>query len=899
MLLSTKLHKPCLPQGFLSRTHPLQALDEAADKRVCLVCAPAGYGKTTLLVDWLEQRRRKAAWLSLEASENEPFAFWFGVCSALGQLDSRFFERVWPQFSEAGNDPWPGIHSLLSELQAYSRSWAADRRLYLVLDDFHVLDNADLHASFDWFLDHTPDLLRVILASRIQPGLSLARRRMAGHCQILTESALRFDQGDVEHLLADTFHLSLSADQVQQILARTEGWAAALQLTALAWQENGSNTPAAQRLDPEPQALSDYLMAEIFQRQPQSVQAFLTRIARLPRFSAALCDAVLQEQDGNAMLDYLVRHNLLIQPLDEQRHWYRLHDLLRDWLQSLPLPAPEEKDIRRRAALWLQDQGDSFEAFEQWIALKAWPEAARLVTLHFLAWWQQGLLPRAESGLRQFPGDWQTANPWLRYLEAFILFQRGELTNASQALHEAEHRFRNAPYWAPAEETLFNTKEGLPEAVLAEFPLHLASLRAHIARLHGDIETAITLSQELEQTTSLSDSPLLDWTLCGCCTDHFFRLNPPLARDYGIRALHRARRNHNASCQVVTLAWLVTTLVHQGEAREALAWIERTQQEIGPGWEANAWAPSIPHQRAVVLREQNQLEAATEWLDHAFAMVTERLMPQVLIYFEFLRWQLALNRGDFETAQAAIDRIQHWHYQQDGQTWHYATLEPDLMHALLRAAQGQAEPLLAWAQSFDPTPPPTPNWQHFAKLAIWLRVQVDLGQDITEPLARFREQADAGGIVVWQVKAALLEHHQFQHRAPKATKAAMHRALHLSIKHDQLRTFLDDGPGLVPGLRDCLDDRPVAKEAARILTAMGVEVPLPTQASESLTDRERQVLASLESGKSNPELARELNVSLSTVKAHLRNIFAKLGVRNRTQAITRARKFGLQVNAKT
>jgi LuxR family maltose regulon positive regulatory protein len=892
MLLATKLLKPRLPSGFLSRTRPLQALDDATEKPLCLVCAPAGYGKTTLLVDWLEQRRKRAAWLSVEASENDAVAFWFALCSALSQLDPRFMENVWPQFTDTGEGTRPGIHALVNELWAWSRSWAANDTIYLVIDDFHVLKEPGLLSSFDWFLDHLPNKLRLILASRTRPSLSFARRRSAGQCKTITEDSLRFTREGTEQLFTEHFNLPLSADQVQNILARTEGWPVALQLTGLAWQEGAHGGSMPEPTLDEAHGLSEYLMAEVFQRQPEAVQSFLIRIARLPRFSAGLCDALLQRRDSEGMLEYLVQQNLLIQALDEQRQWFRLHDLFRDWLKTQPLAESEDNDLRLRAARWLQDEGYSYEAFEQWIALKAWGDAARQVTLHFLVWWQQGWLPRAESGLRQFPRAWRVANPWLRYLEGFILFQRGELINAAQALREAEHCFNHQRHWAIGGEALFAGEESLTDSVRAEFPLHLASLRAHIARLEGDIQTAIELSEGLQKAVQFSDSPFLDWTLAGCCTDRFFNMNLPLAREYGVKAIHQARRNHNPSCQIASLAWLVPTLIHQGECKEAMAWIDRTQASIGPGWRTNVWAPNLPYQRAVILREQNQLDAAANFLDEALAMVTDQLMPQCLVYFEFLHWQIALNRGDFDTAETAIERIEYWHFRQDVSDWHYMVPEPELMRALLRAAQGHIESLLAWTYHFDPALPPTPSWLDFARLAVWLRVQVDLGGDIAHPLSRFRAQVEAGGVLTWQVKAALLDHRLAQQENRESAKPFMHKALWLSLQHNQLRTFLDDGPGLTIGLQGCLDDQGVGKEAGRILAAMGVEVPRQARANEPLSERERQILALLESGRSNPELARELGVSLSTIKAHLRNIFVKLGVKNRTQAIARAGKFG-------
>jgi len=892
MLLTTKLLRPGLPAGFLTRNPPLIALDEATASQLCLVCAPAGYGKTTLLVDWLEQRRNHSAWLSLDASENDAVTFWFALCTALYQLNPRFINNVWPHFSDTSEGIESGIHQLINELWAWSRSWVANDVLYFVIDDFHVINDANLLSSFDWFLDHLPTSIRIILVSRTQPSLNLARRRMAGKYRMVGDETLKFCREGAAQLLTEHFKLSLTPDQIQQVMARTEGWPVALHLTGLAWQEKGHCGTLPEPNRNEANGLSDYLMCELFQRQPESVQSFLIHVARLPRFSAGLCDTLLKKQNSECMVDYLVRQNLLIQALDEQRQWFRLHDLFRDWLNTMPLSDDQEHDLRQRAAFWLEDQAYTYEAFEQWVALNEWGNAARLVTLNFLQWWQQGWLPRAETSLRRFPHAWLAANPWLRYLEGFILFQRGELINASQALREAEYCFNHHASWAPKGEALFSNEESIPDSVRTEFPLHLTSLRAHIARLGGDISTAMALSEGLSQAAQFSNSPLLDWTLAGCCTDQFYRMNLTQARDYGFRAIHQARRNQNTSCQIVGLIWLVTSLVQQGEHRDAMAWIDRTQETIGPDWKTNAWAPNLACQRAVILREQNQLEAATESLDEAFSMVTDRLMPQCLVYFEFLRWQIALNRGDFEAAAKAIEQVEYWHCRQDVQHWHYTILDPDLMRALLSAAQGQIDRLLAWAHQFDPELPDLPTWLDFSRLAVWLRIQVDFGGDIERHLSRFRKQAEAGNVVTWQTKAALLEYRMAQQHNPALAQDFMQKALWLSLQHNQLRTFLDDGPGLIAGLQECLDDQGLAKEAGRILVAMGADVPSQAQANDPLSDRERQVLALLESGMSNPELAQALGVSLSTVKTHLRNIFVKLGVKNRTQAISRAGKFG-------
>ena len=890
-LLRTKLYAPRLTPGVIDRPRLRERL--SAHAPVLLVSAPAGFGKSTLLAQSLlsatDRPRPAVAWLSLDSGDSDPSSYWAYVLAALRTAAPEVGGSAQALLEAPGGTPVVTVlTSLLNDLAA------AEEEVVLVLDDYHLIQAPDIHEAMTFLLDHLPPQLRLVVATRSDPPLPLARLRARGELVEVRAADLRFTAHETAAYFGG-MGLQLSDDEIATLDGRAEGWVAALQLAALSLRGREDTAGFIDGFAGDDRHVVDYLVEEVVNRQPEGVREFLLRTSVLTRLSGPLTDAVTGRTDGRAMLESLDRGNVFLVPLDDQRRWYRYHHLFADMLQARlldELPG-EARELHRRASAWHQQDGDTSAAVEHALAAGDGERAAGLV---------EAVLPvmtkeRREAQLRR----WMEALPEEVYERRPVLANGyvGALMSTGQVLG-VEPRLRIAERWVDAARA--DPAGVLPPGVVVSDPVQWRRLpgwtrihRAGLALMAGEVAATTTHCREalavLDPDDDLGHGAAT--ALMGLASWHLGDLaTAESAYAETIRRFELVGYVSDILGCAVTLADLRMTLGRLGDAarayRDALDLAERQPAAPVRG------TPDMHVGLSLIHHERGDAGAAEEHLRLAHRLGDHLGLPKHPHRWRIAEARLREAEGDLAGALTLLDEAERVY---DGD------FSPDVrpvaaVRARVWIRQGRPELALAWAAQRDLSPSDEPDYlrefEHVTLARALLARQDDAAAGFLE---RLLAAAQAGGRLgsVLEILVGLALARQ---RAGDldAAVAAVSRALVLGEPEGYVRTFTDEGPPMA-ALVDAAARRGVAPAyCARLLrTAARSSVP-PTSAEvlvDPLSERELDVLRLLATELSGPEIARYLVVSLNTVRTHTRNIYAKLGVGSRRAAVRRAGDLGL------
>ena len=417
-LLETKLYIPRWRSGLVPRARLIERLDQGAERKLTLVSAPAGFGKTTLLAEWVAATpagERPAAWVALDQSDNDPALFWAYFIAALQTVQSGVGENA---FTLLRSPQPPPIEALLGTLTNEIASIPRD--FVFVLDDYHLIDAQPVHNGITFLLDHLPPQMHLIIAGRADPPLPLSRLRGRGELAELRAADLRFTSDEAAAFLNEVMGLELSGNDVAALETRTEGWVAGLQLAALLMQGREDVPGFIRAFTGNDRYIVDYLVEEVLQRQPAPVRSFLLETSILERLSGPLCDGVTGRQDGKGMLEGLERGNLFVVPLDGKRQWYRYHHLFADVLRAHAMEEQPDRvpTLRRRAAAWFEENSMAAEAIEQARAAGDHEAVARLLAANFEEFQRIGHYTSISSWAASLPEEMVRKRPRLAVIHA-------------------------------------------------------------------------------------------------------------------------------------------------------------------------------------------------------------------------------------------------------------------------------------------------------------------------------------------------------------------------------------------------------------------------------------------------------------------------------------------------
>jgi LuxR family maltose regulon positive regulatory protein len=921
VLLATKLHVPRPQPGFVPRRRLVEALGEGLASGRVLVCAPAGFGKTALLAGWARGGGRPVAWLSLDDGDSDPARFWRYAVAALDRARPGLAGRV-------GLPPPPSPERLVTALINELAADPGPDEVLLVLDDYHLVDSGPVHESVAFLLENLPPGLRVVVSGRADPPLPLARLRARGQLAELRAADLRFTPEEAAALLGETAGPGLPP-VAAALVARTEGWAAGLQLAALSLRGHADAAGFVAAFSGSHRFVLDYLADEVLDRQAGHVHAFLLETSILDRLSGELCDAVTGRPGSQAMLQDIERAGLFLVPLDEVRGWWRYHHLFADLLRArLQAEQPGRvQALHRAAATWCEEQDLADDAVRHALAAGDTVWAARLVERHV-----ETLLGRSEGAtlrrwLSALPVESVRDRPRLCLAQAYGAAQGFQLEALGALLDDAERALAvsgSEPYWDPA---------GRSASVLANVPAGIAFLRASLARLRGDV--ALAAGYNRQALAQLAED---DWLMRS-----FVRWNQAAADWLGgrlgpaerglaevlaeLRAADEAIRRVGGEPAEVFRAveggagffagFLAMRVRYdlgevqraQGDLDAALVTYRQALEEAAGSSQA-AYAGLAHVGLAQVLYERNELTAA---LDHATRGVT---LCRQLAFTPPLATGLAVvarirhARGDAAGALEAIGEAGR------------AGLSPQVItllnpvpsqRARLLLAQGDVHAAAQWTTAAGVSADDETDYPREPAYLVLARVLLahnDPGPALTllqRLLDAAASQGRTGSVIEIQALRALALAARGDHATALDGLAA---AVTLASGHGYVRVFADEGAPM-HGLLARLSAAPPGQQAARridpgylaaLVRACGqadAEPPHKRAAAaapglaEPLTDRELEVLRLLAAGKSNQRIARDLVVALDTVKKHVTHVLGKLGAANRTEAAARARELGL------
>jgi LuxR family transcriptional regulator, maltose regulon positive regulatory protein len=490
-LLATKLNIPQTRPDQLRRSRLNDRLNQGMAQRLIMVCTPAGFGKTSLLADWAASTEWPVAWLSLDPHDNDPVRFWRYVVGALDRTCGGIAEHVLPLLtptSVIGGEVV--VTALANQLQA-NHLQAGPETLALVLDDYHLIESRPIHDGMAYLLDHLPPRLRLVISSRSDPPLPLARLRGSGQLAELRATDLRFTPDETSALLRDAWGLDLTPHAIAALESRTEGWGVGLQLAALSLRERADPDAFLTELAGTHRYILDYLSEEVLERQPERVQAFLLQTSILDRLCGPLCDAITGDADGQDMLERLELNNLFLVPLDDERHWWRFHQLFGDLLRARlhRTGVAQVSELHRRAAAWCAQHGLIDEAIQHAVASGDSVWAVQLVEEHVHETLGRGESVIVERWLSVLPGDVVRSRPALSFAQGEMQFHLGRLDRTEHFLNQAERAIdrqqRQRGFAVP-------THAGM----VADVPAAIALLRAELAGARGDPEEMATYARK-------------------------------------------------------------------------------------------------------------------------------------------------------------------------------------------------------------------------------------------------------------------------------------------------------------------------------------------------------------------------------------------------------------------
>ncbi|MFZ5827602.1 MAG: LuxR C-terminal-related transcriptional regulator [Bacillota bacterium] len=864
---------PPVQPDLVPRPHLLERLAQGMRRKLTLISAPAGFGKSTLVAHWQAAQTEPVpvAWVALDDGDNDPVRFWTYVIAALAGLPDGPGRE--PLALLRATPPAP-IRSVLTVLiNELSRMPGP---AMLVLDDFHLVTQQEVHEGLTFFLENLPPQLHLVIATRIDPPLPLSRLRARGQVSELRAADLRFSDEEVRAFLDRTMGVTVSPEQAGLLNMRTEGWVAGLQLAGLSLQGVANVGDFIQALAGSHRHIADYLMEEVLHRQDAETLSFLVQTAVLDRLTGPLCDAVTARGDSEAMLHRLERANLFLIPLDHDRRWYRYHHLFQDLLQLRLRQEGAEliAQLHQRASRWYESRALADDAIRHALVAGDSDRAAALVEgAAFQVMYERGEYATLTGWVQGLPDALVRSRPHLSTWYASALILTGHMEEGEERLDDAERTLPNLT----ADEA-----SRLSDRVI--------TLRTLAAVQKVDVRSAIALADRALRQVSPDNRS--DYSMLVYLKGLTYRMtgNPAL----GIPALGEALRLIDVKRQpllhIYTLNHLAILHMLAGELDQAHLRLMRGLELAGEAGTGDFSQVLL----ADLLRERNELDQAEALLRKAIDQCGKsgRLDPLRQACLCLARIQMA--RGDRNGAVAALDQaLQVAH---DQRMPHHIRTIPGL-RAQVDLRFGDLDAAARWAVEYEQGVGVDHGYTTEPGDLNLARVQIARGQAgaALTLLQQIEQRAESAGR-----RGSLIEIRMLQALGREAlgdgsgATASLKQALEMAQPQGYVRLFVDEGPPLAKVLTRLRSDY-----ATRLLELMDKPAPVtgtaPNQAAlvEPLTERELQVLCLLAEGCSNQEIADRLILAEGTVKKHTHNIFGKLGVASRIQAILRAAELGL------
>jgi len=882
-ILKTKLVIPPSRPELVQRQRLIEKLNTGLSRKLTILSAPAGFGKTTLLSSWAAQlESSQVSWVSIDQEDNSFSRFLTYLVTALQSIESHFGAGALSAIQSPGAQQLDFIITdIINEISDSDKDWV------LVLDDYHLIESKSIHQTLTLFINHLPTNFHLVISTRIDPPLPLSHLRGQGQLTELRFEDLQFSLAEASEFLNKIMGLNLIPEEIQILEHRTEGWVAGLQMAAISMQSYQEKSDFIDAFSGSHHFILDYLVEEVLDRQPQDVRDFLLKTSILKRMTADLCNAVTGANEAISILSQLEQANLFLVPLDEERCWFRFHHLFADLLNNIlkQRKSPDQFwELHHRASKWHQNNGTIEEAMFHAIAGKDFELATVMIEENIAGMFMRSEVPILLGWIEKLPKEIVYNHPWIDVHRANTLALASQLDEVDPLLDGVERRIEPGN---PKNATLLG---------------HIAAIRAYKANLLGDSANLIEMAERTKH--NLPDANVIARGMAAYALADFYFTNDDLGRaSQELQDMLRVgQHTGQIMMSIPALYDLAAIRKVQGRLNQAEELYARAQSILAENYAMDSRVRyGYEFGLADLLRERNQLEEA-----HQHAIIGIELRQRLggyLVVGDIVLMRIFQAMGDVDGAMEILyntEKYMQTYPFQMGTTLDYKTARVVQILAL-----GDVETANQWAEACNGGT----ELEQLVLARLWLAQ--DKAADAQRLLNTQLIHAEKGGRTgrLIEILGLLAIAQNMQGQTDEAVASLSH-ALSLARPEGYKRVFLDMGSPLyflleqinskdIPTgntfindeyVRDLLDAFQNQNQAAATASESS---PFPKTVSDNLTEREKDVLLLLAEGLTNKQIANQLIVAPSTIKQHLKNIFRKLDVHSRTKAVARARELNL------
>lgn len=875
-ILRTKLIIPPVRPDLVSRVRLHEVLNESLKSRLILVSAPAGFGKSTILSSWLRKSDRVSCWISLDEEDNSPVQFLTYLITALQNNSPSFCDSILASLrSPRPPDPLTVMPYLVEETISLPET-------VIVLDDYHTLRCREIHDIITYLLKHLPPQIHFVLSTRTDPPLPLARLRGLGQMTELRTADLRFTLEEAEEYFFLKGEMDISSQDVALLNDRTEGWITGLHMAFLTLRGNPEKSLFIRSFSGSNRYILDYLLEEVLRQLPEEIISFLVKTSILRRFSADLCRAVTGMEESLGYLERLDRENVFLISLDDTREWYRYHHLFTDLLKQrlASLDGETVKDLHRRASLWFEDNNLLGLSIDHALFARDWNRAAERISDYMGSLWEHGEQNRLSKWIAAIPESLLLENPDILVHYAFTLCFSGEFAAAERQLQFAE-----------------GGKEHITETLMGK----AATVRAYYSLYSNRVDLADRFSRSALDLLPGKDHMWRSMAFSIYGDVHAFHGHVPTCVEIWNKALFEADLASSSFFSLLAASKLIVALkrlgcLHKAETTFTEHFSQASKREYPqvavPGAFYSVWAN--------VLMEWNRLDEAAEYMERGLSLSERQGYAAGIAWSMISLSEACFVRGQLDQAENMLNRLESRIEKEGLPAWTGNWLNAWKIRChISRGNLEKAEYICADSGiSLDGeiTYPREVEYLAMGRLLF----ETGSPQEALSLLERLDDHLIKAGWIDMSLEARLLRALIFEEQGDdKAALGLVSSIMPQAEQEGYLRLFLNEGSKAARLLYKALSAGIARAYTGRVLTAF----PVPAGGSscddqgkglvEPLSRREKEVLRQIAAGSSNKEAAMALYISEGTIKNHLKNIFGKLDVGNRTQAVGRARNLGL------
>jgi len=878
-LLSTKLHIPPQYPDEIARPTLMERLDAVRFKKIGLLSAPAGFGKTTLVAQWIKESQsqnkiNKVSWLSLEESDSNPIIFWTYFLAGMQRLDPAIGQAAQAALQSQNLDVDAFLISLINDLSSLEQD------LYVILDDYYRIDSPEIHRSFEFFIEHLPSNIHLILITREDPPLALSRLRARGQLVEIRASELQFSEFEAEQFVNGLLGLDIPKNDILALLNRTEGWPTGLRLASISLRAETHRHEFIEAFSASHRYLADYLMDEVYHRMDESLRDFVIKTSFLRRFSPDLCQAVTGDPNSFLMIQRLEQLNLFLTPLNNERTWFRYHHLFREFMQLRLTEIDRQLTsiLYQRAIQWNIEQGFHREALEYAVESKDFEQTANL--LEALS---TGILNREGPAallhwIAALPHNTFDRRPTLIVAKAWALTFDGRIEDAEKCLSRANTIISN-------QEIESNTKSTIRG--------YINALRAHHLFFKGKTLECMDFAQQALQDLPADEYAIRAQTAAFLGSGYRYLGQMQTAQEYYAAAIEISEKTENVNIANISYGSLGELYLELGLLRKAM----QTYQHMLEFAEKHSGSKDIPFSGFAYIamgrtfHEWNRIEEAKQSLVKGIALCREWRQAQTLAIGLIELALLEKDIGNFDAARKALQEARQITSLSNSQ---WGTAMVDAFEARLDLARGNLVAAIAWAEKGNLSISDEPAPERYIEYATYSRVLIFQHKErqalflLDKLLEEFRKGGRNGRILeilIWKALAFLgLSEQQ------KAFQI-LTEAINIGKPENYIFSFVEAGSELISIIQmfpqSDYRDKLLAAFSSKADDSLKIE-PASDALVEELNEREIEVLRGMAAGNSNQEIGNQLYLSVNTIRWYASQIYLKLEVNSRAAAVAKA-----------